>query len=268
MITLQLSDYGFVSSGTSLVHVKKRRNGFSVFMDVSNSSPVDSGEHGVSNFEIGRSELAFNWREMSRILLGNDEGIIEEDAYKAVEVSGLSGIKSEILVLSWGRANDEIVNWLLIQTEMTLEYLESTLGSLFDFTNIEILSEIITMIETTSESQDLMLLVSKFENLEGVLEYLEQSCSQLEKVKKEKNKELQKKFSKAIRNILDIHGDKNSVHPSKKTKSELLEIWLKDYINKYGELPKGSKKVVVSIPYKYGYLKRDLGEINFDNHEN
>ena len=46
------------------------------------------------------------------------------------------------------------------------------------------------------------------------------------------------------------------------------EPFLQSYVDRYGELPKGSKKVVVSIPYKYGQLKRDLGEINFDNDEN
>ena len=251
MVSLNLEDYG-ITPCSSTVYVRGLKKGFSVYLDANKEllpKPV----------RIGSTKKDYDWQTFGRILCQIKEGWIGAESYNQVDVFGETGIRAEILVLCWGypEANRDLINWLLEQSDRTLDYLHVNLGSLFTEDNLQFMAELLELIEETSQEADFFDLVNQHHSLNDLYSYLDKEKESLDQFEINRRKKIIEPFLQKINEILMLHGDDYRPHPMAQSKSMLLKKWLEDYILANESFPSGEHAVKVTGSKTLIYLNFD-----------
>ena len=253
MISLNLEAYG-INPCSSTAYVREDKKGFSVYLEADEEllpKPV----------RIGSTKKDYDWRIFGGILCQIKEGWIGVESYPRVDVSGETGIRAEVLVLCWGcpEANTDLIDWLLEQSDGSLDYLHINLGSLLNEDNLQFLAELVELIGETSQDADLFDLVNQHGSLNKLYNYLEQEKEDADQFETDGQKKIIEPFLQRISEILVIYGNHRRPHPMAQSKSMLLESWLIQYILDNSDFPSGEHNVKVR---DRGGIK-ELGVIDF-----
>jgi hypothetical protein len=251
IVTLSLKDYGLVpcSDRITVCHLPE---GFSVLLT---SDQLDN------EMEVGSTNETYSWRKFASILSRITDGSITADSYTLIKVDGEDGIRADILVLSWGC--EGVVDWLIDQSDSSLNYLQEQLGSLLDEKNLEVVKETSELFIEVYGRNDLLSVFTKSTSLNFIIESLQDQHISGLLSELERKKNIIKPYLSKILNVIECHGDdyqaKANVfkHPSK---TDILRLWMENYIESNDRFPEGEHSVVISGKWLKTY---DLGVIDF-----
>ena len=241
---LFLESYG-LTPVTLWIEARKLKHGFSVVMG------------GDADFfsrpkRIASTRKSYNWQLFAEYICGLDEGWIGADAHSRVIVEGESGIRADTLRLAWSYPEGEstLVNWLLMQDEDTIDFLESTIVNIIDEKNLAFLSEFCDNAQQLHGDTTLNELFHFHFSLRKLNTAMEKRIEKdTERKVKEREREIEP-FRKEIERIVSHfddkrpHGSHGIRRPSKRWQ---VQNWLEQYVVKNKALPVGEQRVTTSF---------------------
>ena len=251
MVKLSLQDYGVVP-GSDRVFACPLPKGFSVVLA---SDQLDE------ELKIGSTNDKYSWRKFASILCTITDGSITPDSYTLVKVEGAEAICADILVLSWGC--EGVVDWLIGQSDNSLNYLQEHLGSLLDNKNLEVVTEISELFIEFFGRDDLLSVFAESSSLAFIIESLENQHTDKVANELERNKNIIKPYLSKIKNVIECHGEDYRAKANvfrRSSKTDILQKWMQNYIESNDGFPEGEHHVVISGNWGEIY---DLGTIDF-----
>jgi len=170
---------------------------------------LDYFEDSNKSVVIGSINEAYSWRKFASILCTIKEGFIGSDCYSRIKVNGIDRIRADILVLSWSypETDQEFVEWLLVQSDETLDYLQKHVGGLLDGQNSDAIREISSLLLKVHSAGNLLNVFSKDSSLSSFISSLELKLNDLKLLEETcKAKALQPYESKIFK-VINSYGD-------------------------------------------------------------
>jgi len=248
MVTLTLSSFG-LTPVSSTISGRYLAEGFAVLIT---SDDFDNLENPAV---IGSTSEDYSWRKFASILCTITDGFIGPDCYGAVEVNGVDQIRADILVLSWSypETDQKCVEWLLVQSDDTLDYLQEHAGSLLEEQNSDVIGEISSLFIEVYGSGDLLSVFSKNASLASIIESLERKSDDLRLLEEERRVKIIEPYRLKILKVIDCYGD-DSRRFMRPTTTNLLQTWMENYIVSNGRFPEGEHSVVIDGRYNLGMI--------------
>ena len=251
MLTLSFCGYGIKST----ISGRYLAEGFDVLIT---SDYFDDSDKSVV---IGSTNEAYSWRKFASILCTIEEGFIGPDCYSRVEVTGIDRIRADILVLSWSypETDQEFVEWLLAQSDETLDYLQQHVGSLLDGQNSDVIREISSLFLEVHGAGNLLNVFSKDSSLSSIISSLELKSNDLKLLEETRKAKVLQPYESKILKVIDTYGDDHQRF-MRPTTTNLLRTWIKEYILSNGTFPEGKHSVVIAEKYDLGTIDFSLAE--------
>jgi hypothetical protein len=214
---------------------------------------------------IAVSNNDYSWRDFAKLLCGIREGWINESVAHRVEVEGEEGIRANILCLCWTYpvGKKRMIDWLLAQSEDTLNFLAHRLGNILHTDVLAFLAGFSELATQTHGHKDVRYVFMEEFSLKDLYQTLEKRLD----AKAEADRQRRESILASFRNIIEdmvikfsqaehTSGD-DSLIPSR---SQVLRAWLTDYVIQHNILPTGHHQVYLN---RKG-IRQNLGQVDFD----
>ena len=168
---------------------------------------------------------------------------------------------ADILVLSWSypETDQEFVEWLLAQSDETLDYLQQHVGSLLDGQNSDVIREISSLFLEVHGAGNLLNVFSKDSSLSSIISSLELKSNDLKLLEETRKAKVLQPYESKILKVIDTYGDDHQRF-MRPTTTNLLRTWIKEYILSNGTFPEGKHSVVIAEKYDLGTIDFSLAE--------
>ena len=262
LASLSLIDYGLTPC-SSVVEARQLKNGFSVVLDADR-------ELLPRPIRIGATKKDYSWRIFGEILCRIQEGFIVPEHYSSVEIYGESGIRAEILVLCWSypEGDSSLIDWLLGQSEKSLDYIADNVGSILDKSAQEFLAELADVSSALYRETDLIDLLPLHYNLQAFYT----SLLNLQERHSQRAKELRDKklapFREAIEVLMDAWAEQ---HPFRggmnaqigySARRGSIRRYIENWAIKYSEIPKGVHELGNTDQWNIKVGELDFGSLH------
>ena len=168
---------------------------------------------------------------------------------------------ADILVLSWSypETDQEFVEWLLAQSDETLDYLQQHVGSLLDGQNSDVIREISSLFLEVHGAGNLLNVFSKDSSLSSIISSLELKSNDLKLLEETRKAKVLQPYESKILKVINTYGDDHQRF-MRPTTTNLLRTWIKEYILSNGTFPEGKHSVVIAEKYDLGTIDFSLAE--------
>lgn len=248
-------DYG-VTPGTVAVEARALTRGFSAVM---------TGDRDLVGrpSRVGKTARPYNWRLFGEFILDmGEDGRPLFDDLPHVQVHGETGVVADILALCWLSGDDgrdeTLMEFLLAQTDASLDYISSHYPRLRDPDALEELSAIADAVDQLGAPKDMLeLLAANFSPAHLLRKVAAPLISKQRAAQKEKQKRLdqfQADIEQLCLQFSDVSGKPPWPSPRVRIRS-----WIRDYVSENGKLPSGTHDVSGKPPHSFSMGKIDFG---------
>lgn len=257
---LSLESYGLTQT-SSWVEARETQSGFKVYLwaELIYDEPIC----------LGTSDASYDWRLFARFLADTDEGKTDEDAVSDVRVEGENGVRADILKLAWSSSESYWIEFLVQQSDTSLEFLDKHLDLLNE--DNDVLKDIADISIALNLECDLIGLFNRFalQISPVAVSSLQTSLARFEEDQKNQQERVRKEILGPFESDISLWAAKFSddkkrigagmggLRPTERT---IVRKWLEQFVLEHRSFPQG--EYVVSMPFLGGTIS--AGKVNFN----